>query len=85
MEILGEQSAQREVLQLLPQDTEGCPGSPRNQGLQMLPEVSVEVDPSDPAQVSAACCPPSGCAAPGLLPGLFMSSQQANTGVTSFS
>lgn len=49
----------------------------------MLPAVSVSVDPSDSAQVSAAPCPPSGCAAP--VPGLFMSSQQANTGVTFFS
>lgn len=82
MEILGGQSAQQEILQPLPQDTEGCPATQRNQALQMLPAVSVEVDPADPAQVSAACCPPLGCAVP--VPGLFMSSQQANTGVTSF-
>lgn len=59
----------------------GMPCYPKIPALQVLPAVSVEEDPSDPAQVSAACCPPSGCAAP--VPGLFMSSQQANTGVTS--
>lgn len=83
MEILGGHSAQQEVLQPLPQNTEGCPATQRNQALQVLPAVSVEVDLSDPAQVSAACCPPSGCAAP--VPGLFMSSQHANTAVTFFS
>lgn len=56
----------------------GMPWYPKERG-----SVSVELDLSEPAQVPAACCPPSGCAAP--VPGLFMSSQQANTAVTFFS
>lgn len=63
MEILGGQSAQQEASQPLPQNTERCPAAQKEPGSA---GVSVEVDPSDPAQVPAACCRPSGCAAPVL-------------------
>lgn len=63
MEILGGQSAQQEVLQPLTQNTEGYSATQKEPGSA---GVSVEGDPSDPAQVSAACCPQSVCAAPVL-------------------
>lgn len=85
VETLRRQSAQPRVLQSLIQATGGCPGTQRNQAQGMLPAVSVEVDQSvlGPVLISAACCPPSSCAA--TVPVLFVSFYQANSGMTSFS